>query len=279
MTHPNPVPIDLDLIEQIYDVALGRASWKEVLAALKVEFSTEASLLAVYEDDPKQARGLAISDPDGRRWDEYAQHYAAIDPFAAAIRSGRVPAGVVVPDEVLVPTRRFCASEYFNDWFRPNGMRHTVRGYVPIHDRLVLQLGMPRALRAGPYSADELARLQRYFNLIGRAVQVQEALGSRSVAPDYDGIARAYALTAAEVRLIEGLAQSGSLRRAAQHVHRSYYTLRAHLRSVFLKTGTHTQAELIRLIHQGRDGSREERTRRPAGSLVRVDTHPRRTDD
>ena len=119
-----------------------------------------------------------------------------------------------------------------------------------------MQLGLPRAPAVGPYTADELARLQRYFNHIGRALLVQDEIGARTDPPDFDRVARDCGLTAAEARLIEGLARSGSLRRCAHDTHRSYHTLRAHLRSVFRKTGARSQIQLMQLIHNGFSGSR-----------------------
>jgi DNA-binding CsgD family transcriptional regulator len=260
MTLPEPVCIDLDLLELIYDVALGRSAWVDVLDRLRAEFATEASLLAVFEQSPALARSLGTTHGDARRWQQYAEHFATIDPFIAAMRSGRAPAGLIVTGDDLVPAKEFCASEYFNDWFRPNGMRHTARGYIRIHEQQYLQLGMPRSPAAGSYTADERARLQRYFNHICRARLIEEERQARTKSPDYDQVARAFGLTAAEARLCEGLARNGSLRRSAQATHRSYYTLRAHLRSVFLKTGVRSQVELMRLLHQGLSGWPGSRT-------------------
>lgn len=50
--------------------------------------------------------------------------------------------------------------------------------------------------------------------------------------------------------LLQSLVEVGSLKQVAQRGGRSYCTLRAHLRAVFEKTGTHSQAQLMRLIHQ-----------------------------
>ncbi|WP_295578997.1 hypothetical protein [uncultured Lamprocystis sp.] len=262
MTTSEPVLVDLDLLEQIHDVALGRASWKDVLTCLTSEFSAEVGLLAVYEVSPDQARGLATTDPDGSRWQQYAEHFATIDPFAARIRSGQVPPGLIMTGEDLVPARVFCASEYFNDWFRPNGLRHTARAHIRIRDQLNLQLGMPRAAAAGPYSAAEVARLQRYFNHISRALRMADALATRTLQPDFDQVARTYGLTPAETKLIETLTECGSLRRSAERTHRSYYTLRAQLRTVFLKMGTRSQTELMRMIHKVTSDSPEADGRR-----------------
>jgi DNA-binding CsgD family transcriptional regulator len=258
-TSQEPVPIDLDLIEQIYEVSMGRSSWEEVLARLTLEFSTEETLLVVYGERPEQAGRLALAGPagrDGRPWSQYTEHFAAIDPFAAAMRAGKIPEAVVVSGDDVVPARQFCASEYFNDWFRPNGLRHTAGAYMPLGEGALVQLGLPRAPRAGRYTADELARLQRYFNHMSRALLIEDEIQARTDPPDYDHVARTYGLTAAEARLCEGLARNGSLRRCAHDTHRSYHTLRAHLRSVFRKTGARSQIDLMRLIHLGCSGSK-----------------------
>jgi DNA-binding CsgD family transcriptional regulator len=58
----------------------------------------------------------------------------------------------------------------------------------------------------------------------------------------------AFGLTAAEARLAHALAEGASLRQAAERLQVSYFTARAHLRSIFAKTGVRRQAELVRLI-------------------------------
>jgi DNA-binding CsgD family transcriptional regulator/PAS domain-containing protein len=58
---------------------------------------------------------------------------------------------------------------------------------------------------------------------------------------------RAYALTAAEARLAAALASGSSLEDVSAEQGVSLNTLRTHLRNVFDKTGTHRQAELVRL--------------------------------
>ena len=266
MRCPPPIPVNLDLLEQIHDVALGRSTWREVLVRLKAEFSTEVSLLAVFAQGPVPARSLATTDPDGRRWSLYAEHFAALDPFIAAMRSGLAAPGIVAAGDALVPARAFCRSEYFNDWFRPNGLRYTARGFIGMPDGRYLQFGMPRAPGAGAYTPQELARLQRYFNHITRARLIQEEIQARSAGPDFDQVARTFGLTPAEARLIERLAEAGSLRRAAQGGAQSYYTLRAQLRSVFAKTEVHRQVDLMRLIHQYTGGPPQPVQAGPPGS-------------
>jgi hypothetical protein len=244
--------VDLDLLEMIHDVALGQVSWVDVLVRLRREFRAGDALLSVYGDTPGQVSSLAMAVGGRLPWRLYAEHFASIDPFAAAMRgAGDVHPGVAVTGDQVVPAGQFTASEFYNDWFRPNDLRHTAGAYVPIGPGRLLQLGVPRAADAGAYTDEERVRLQRYFNHIRRAVVVGEVLGAPGRAPDVDAFVVRYRLTSAESALVRGLVESGSLKRVAQNGRKSYNTLRAQLQSVFLKTGTRSQVDLIRLFHQG----------------------------
>ena len=60
-----------------------------------------------------------------------------------------------------------------------------------------------------------------------------------------------YGFTAAEARLALTIAQGASLTAAARQLEVSRNTVHGQLASIFLKTGTATQAELVRLINRG----------------------------
>lgn len=254
MIEPEDAAVDLDLLELIHDVALGQAPWSQVMAEVRREFRAGGVILSVYGKTPDQVSNLAQAVVGGAStWRHYAEHFAAIDPFAAAMGgNGRFPPGVVVTGDQVVPARQFLASEFYNDWFRPNDLRHTAGAHVAIGPGRLLQLGVPRAAEAGAYAGGEVARLQRYFNHIRRAVVIAEVLGAPGGAPDVDAFALRYRLTSAESELVRGLIESGSLKRVAQQRRKSYNTLRAQLQSVFMKTGTRSQVDLIRLFHRGK---------------------------
>ncbi len=61
-------------------------------------------------------------------------------------------------------------------------------------------------------------------------------------------LARRFHLTAAEIRLVLGLAQGESINGLAASLGVSHHTLRAQMRSVFAKTDTNRQVELIALV-------------------------------
>jgi DNA-binding CsgD family transcriptional regulator len=60
-------------------------------------------------------------------------------------------------------------------------------------------------------------------------------------------------LTRAEARLVVHLATGISLKSSAKALGIGYETVRGHLKSAFLKTGTHRQAELLLVVIRGLD--------------------------
>lgn len=69
-----------------------------------------------------------------------------------------------------------------------------------------------------------------------------------------DDIARHLRLTPAEFRLCQALVAGQRLKECAQQWHLAYDTLRTQLRSIFAKTGTTRQTELIALLDAFREG-------------------------
>jgi DNA-binding CsgD family transcriptional regulator len=59
---------------------------------------------------------------------------------------------------------------------------------------------------------------------------------------------RLYGLTAAETRVAAALFKFGNLHDAAQQLHRNEETIRSQLKSIYAKTGTHSQGRLMKLI-------------------------------
>lgn len=62
-------------------------------------------------------------------------------------------------------------------------------------------------------------------------------------------MAARYGLTAAEVEVTGLLAQGDSLSAIAASTGRTRETVRTHLKSIFMKTGTHRQVELVILAN------------------------------
>jgi DNA-binding CsgD family transcriptional regulator len=220
------------------------------MGRLRARFGTEHALLIGYGQGAGAVGVYFRSGPDEGATKAYADHFAAIDPYVEAMGTVAFPPGKVMFGDDVVPGKILCASEYYHDWFRPNGLRYTAGAHAQNRDGLRLLLAMPRSEAAGPYLPDEIRALQSYFNHMRRALEIQDEMRSRVFEPDFDRIAARYGLTRAEAKLLTLLAETGSLKKSAQRAQRSYYTLRAQLRAVLQKTETHSQSQLMRLVHR-----------------------------
>lgn len=72
-------------------------------------------------------------------------------------------------------------------------------------------------------------------------------LSDKSV-PPVDHLQTIFQLTAAEARLATALLQHFSLVEAAAYLNSTHETVRSHIKSIFAKTGTRTQAQLVDLL-------------------------------
>ena len=63
-------------------------------------------------------------------------------------------------------------------------------------------------------------------------------------------VARQFRLTAAETGVIFAMIEVGGVSQVARHLGLSQQTIKTHLKSIFAKTGTKRQAELIKLVAQ-----------------------------
>lgn len=82
-----------------------------------------------------------------------------------------------------------------------------------------------------------------------RAMLLLPAAASQ-MQPDAVVLAASFGLTPAEGRVLANLAQVPDIRQAAQALGVSFHTARAHLRSIFSKTGVRTQKELLHKAHR-----------------------------
>ena len=95
-------------------------------------------------------------------------------------------------------------------------------------------------------------------NTIARGPSDEQGSGWRNAGPDdlmrqTAFLQNRFDLTRAEARLVVHLAKGMSLKSSAKVFGVGYETVRRHLKSAFLKTGTHRQAELLFVIIRALD--------------------------
>jgi DNA-binding CsgD family transcriptional regulator/PAS domain-containing protein len=94
-----------------------------------------------------------------------------------------------------------------------------------------------------------LPRVHRYYS--GATVALLIQAPHDSSVHELRSLREAYGLTPAELELVCGLVNGGSLKELAARQGISYETMRTHLRRIFSKTGTSRQAALVNLVRSG----------------------------
>lgn len=144
------------------------------------------ALRTVSESFGGLASGVRIEAPDGsvtQLWHglpedferDYLAHYHKLDPWMPTARS--LPVGRCVPSQALVPDRVLEASEFFQDFLRPRGLREIVGGIVEQSDEEgIITFAVMRADGASPFDAVDAARLEQLIPRIRHARWIDRRL-------------------------------------------------------------------------------------------------------
>jgi DNA-binding CsgD family transcriptional regulator len=241
--------LDPDFLARLYDIPLGEGDWEPVLRRLANRAHTERAALiraGGSGSGPEVVQLLGVDDAILQR---YADHYAAIDPFMTAIGREARYVNRAFADTEILPRKLLERTEFFNEFWRPSRIGHCLSACCVAGAGAPVHIILPREPAQGPPTSDEIRQLQIQLPHIARALRLVNTLAGHRTEPDLEAFARAHLLTDAETKLLASLCTSGDLRAAGNALSRSYHTVRAQLRSVFFKTGVHSQMQLAALLH------------------------------
>lgn len=264
--NPDPQPSGIEALgsglDEVYDVALDPSrfasfveTWEQALGPLRRRMDFGAPrLLDDLSIQRHFGRATAILDRANADRDE-------TDPGAALSAFGRLPA-MLLDARLRLRALNAEAGEMLG--VTKGG---TLRD-LPLPEEAIAQLArQARHLLSGPPGASAMLRLQAsdshsgamLFRLQGWAGQDGEPLVviATNHITWHDGfdevLAEAFHLTAAEIGVVRGLIEQGSIQEIARHRGRSVDTIRAQMKSVLGKTETRSQTELLRLIWSALD--------------------------
>lgn len=134
------------------------------------------------------ACGVRVERPDGavsQIWHglpddlerDYLAHYHALDPWMPSARA--LPVGRCVPSQALVPDHVLDASEFFQDFLRPRGLRELVGGIVERSpDQRLTTFAVMRADGERAFGRAEAAQLESFLPRIGQALWIDRQLSA-----------------------------------------------------------------------------------------------------
>ncbi len=163
----------LKLLDQVYEAALEPGHWSNVLKAFGDIYDAK---IVLFSQDVRQGSSL-ISEHHGfeESWlRSYRDHYGARSPWLEAF--SRLPVGVTTTQEALCTRETYETSEFYNEWFKPQGMYATLGVILDRSDRVVTNFGINRYAHRGPITEDELHFFARLAPHVRRALQTHRAL-------------------------------------------------------------------------------------------------------
>jgi DNA-binding CsgD family transcriptional regulator len=195
--------------------------------------SCEATMLADTLDG--LAAGMFLVDATGRIVHANISGQVMLDEGNVLRRAGgRLVANAVNTDQML------------KDVFAAAGNGDMAVGTRGVAVPLEAQNGECHVAHVLPLTAGARRRGGNAYTAVAAVFVHKAALDAPSSPPD--ALARAYDLTAMELRVLLGVVQVGGGPMVAQDLGIAESTVRTHLKHVFEKTGTNRQVDLVKLV-------------------------------
>jgi DNA-binding CsgD family transcriptional regulator len=249
-------------VASLYEAACDDTYWPVALENLRYMFDGSTACFGIERKAAHASQVIGVgADPTFH--DSYRQHYAAhnvlwqpLIPYAA---------GTVFSDQTLMPKDTFHRSKFFNEWLAPQDAYASIGCKVISDDSQVGFINIQRGRRQTDFDRDDLALMSQLAPALIGAVRMQQRLGHRLRSPTQDDagsptvstdvqllrlLRRQYKLTPAEAGFALEISKGQGRKAAAARRGITDSTARCHLSSIFGKTGTQRQAQLVRLILQ-----------------------------
>ena len=180
-------PLD-PLLDKLYRAAVEPDGWPEFLTDLaKVVHADAMTLLAVSADGGVLQEICFDVGTDPSATAEYRDYYATIDPWVAA-GALDTPVGVVAPSESFVSESQLVRTEFYDDYYRPNGWHHGF-GAKLLEDSngIVATVTGHRHKLRGNFEGADLELMARLVPHLQRALRLRRDLDIMTVERDAGG--------------------------------------------------------------------------------------------
>ena len=159
------------LVETIYNCALGLSDWDAVCRTLSAELPGAGIALHMHDDRHPTNVGVHTAGYDPSAVSDYTQHFVSLNPWLPS--APLMPAGLLHHSEDVVPLADMLGSEFWNDWLKPQGEFASGSRVILTHDggrHAFLAINYTHRTAGPREKADELMRLaaphvQRAFML------------------------------------------------------------------------------------------------------------------
>lgn len=120
-------------ISRIYDAAVDPNRWPAFLEQFSRRYPGSRSYLWIEDIDRQAVSGMYLHNEVPEFVQSYTEHYAAVNPWTEVAL--RRPSGDCHTGDMLVPRKRYHASEFYNDWVAKQDGDHGIGANLFNNDR------------------------------------------------------------------------------------------------------------------------------------------------
>jgi len=245
------------VIGDIYDAAMDRALWPQALASICTYVGGASAALLAYDRPSERSQVLQLFSANTVFTKAYLEKFPSAHPaFPGAFHLG---AGDVATMDDVMPRRQFEASPFFKEWAEPQGIVDALLVNLKKDATHACLIDIPISAAA---SEDMRHRLTLLVPHLQRAVtcvppSARGDVDTRAPAlrsapsvppPPLEVIAKRNKLTATEVRVLDAVLKVKGVKAIAETLGLSQATVKTHLQSLFRKTGSNRQSDLVKLV-------------------------------
>lgn len=166
----------LQLVDLIYNAVANPDGWTIFLQSLSDAFRGHAAALFTQDFQTNIVPFLISVRSDPGFMQSYQDHFSSLNIWMKV--EDKLPAGRGVTDQMLASDSELHRSEFYNDWLRPQALRHAIGGVIMRQNNLVSKISVLRPPQVGPYGEDELAQYKMLVPHLRRALDVQSRIGT-----------------------------------------------------------------------------------------------------
>ena len=166
----------LQIVQSIYDVALGRENWPSVIQQISAASGGHSGLLRLVDCRYASEGFVAAYGYDEQYLKSYRDHFVHLDPYRDHLAAA--PAGALLSSDEYAPLAQRQHTEYWNDYECPQDRTHALGSPLARDQDFMLYLGLSRGQHAGPYDEATLKFIRDLLPHLRRSVQIQRLIGS-----------------------------------------------------------------------------------------------------
>jgi DNA-binding CsgD family transcriptional regulator len=183
----------LEMIESIYAAAQDATLWPSVIAQISAVVRGESVALYAGFPDARARDLFALANTSIDTWNPFAEYYVSVNPL---MQRGEATLSPDVPwsSSAVIEDAEFERTEFYADYYRPNGMYYSLGARLEFKDSPSASLSVQRPKGTGPFGEREhlifatlMPHLRRSLMLHSRMSELQaEALGFELALDAYD---------------------------------------------------------------------------------------------